>query len=363
MILDQLTLVNFKNLTQKEFRFNERINCFVGQNGVGKTNVLDGIYTLSMTKSYFNPISGQNINHGADFFMLEGHYSAASKKEKVVCSLKRGQKKVLKRNGKLYDKISEHIGLVPVVIISPADRDLIVEGSETRRKFIDSVISQMNPVFLGASVSYNKVISQRNALLKYFHANRTFDALSLEAFNVQMIRYGEVIHRERSFFLKEFSPLFQKYYDEISGGREEVSLNYKSALTDSTFEQVLEDALPKDRAVQYSSAGVHKDDLIFELGGYPVKKFGSQGQQKTFLVALKLAQYEFLKNHTQKKPILLLDDIFDKLDDDRVKSLIQLVNADDFGQIFISDTHDDRTRAVVSQAGEGFEIFNLEHEH
>ena len=361
MYLEELTIVNYKNILQKDFKFSKRINCFVGQNGVGKTNVLDSIYSLSMTKSYFNPITSQNINHDSSFFLLQGNYSNIGKKEKIVYSLKKGQRKTLKRNGKVYDKISEHIGLIPVVIVSPADRDLIVEGSETRRKFMDAVIAQMNQEFLHASVQYNKVVAQRNALLKYFAANRNFDALSLDAFDEQLIRYGNKIHAGRKAFLEEFIPFFLKYYKAISGKEEAVNLNYKSHLNTGDFSDLLHENLNKDRLVQYSTVGVHKDDLLFEMHGYPIKKYGSQGQQKTFLVALKLAQYDFLSAHTQTKPILLLDDIFDKLDDQRVGQLINLVSSDEFGQIFISDTHDERTKEVVSGAGESYEIFNLDY--
>ena len=362
MFLKQLTIVNFKNLIQKDFRFTERINCFVGQNGVGKTNVLDSIYSLSMTKSYFNSVSSQNINYESDFFMLQGSYEALERQEKIVCSLKKGQKKVIKRNSKIYEKVSDHIGLIPVVIVSPADRDLIVEGSETRRKFIDGVISQMNQEFFHSSIQYKKAIAQRNALLKYFAANRNFDELSLAAFDEQLIKFGVIIHRERKAFLDEFVGFFLKYYRAISGKNEQVNLIYKSQLNEADFADVLRESLSKDRMVQHSTAGVHKDDLLFEMHGYPIKKFGSQGQQKTFLVALKLAQYDFLSAHSKSKPILLLDDIFDKLDDQRVAQLIQLVSGDRFGQIFISDTHDQRTEEVVKRADSSYEIFNLSDE-
>ena len=362
MYLKELNLVNYKNILQESFVFTQRINCFVGPNGVGKTNILDSIYSLSMTKSYFNPISSQNINHNSDFFMLEGLYENEDKREKVLYSLKKGQKKTIKRNGKLYDKISDHIGLIPSVIISPSDRDLILEGSDVRRKFMDSVISQMDKDFLRASIQYNKALSQRNALLKYFAANRNFDELSLAAYDEQLVNYGLHIYKKRTVFLEAFLPLFSKAYAQLTSQSEPVEVRYKSQLHEGDFQDLLKDSLSKDRMAQYSTVGLHKDDLLFDLQGYPIKKYGSQGQQKTFLVALKLAQYELLKMETGIKPILLLDDIFDKLDDSRVERLIQLVSQENYGQIFISDTHDKRTREVVERVRENFEIFNLDYE-
>lgn len=359
MYLQKLSLVNFKNIETQTFDFQQKINCFVGNNGVGKTNVLDAIYYLSFTKSYFNPIAGQNIRHGQEFFVVEGDYVLNERQEKIICSLKRGQKKVLKRNGKAYDKFSEHIGQLPLVIISPADRNLIVEGSDTRRKFIDGVISQQDKKYLHALISYNKVVSQRNALLKYFAANRTFDALNLKVYDEQLIEYGTRIYEKRKAFLQEFAPIFNEKYQIISGAKETVNLHYKSQLHDVVFEALLQQSLDKDKIVQYTSSGIHKDDLSFEIGTHPIKKFGSQGQQKSYLIALKLAQFEFIKQQAGVTPILLLDDIFDKLDEHRVSQIIQLVNNDEFGQIFITDTHFDRTENVIKQSGKPYEIFKL----
>lgn len=359
MYLQKLSLVNYKNLTQQVFDFKEKINCFVGNNGVGKTNVLDAIYYLSFAKSYFNSVAVQNIRHGEEFFMLEGSYALNDREEVILCSLKKGQKKIVKRNGKAYDKFSEHIGKFPLVIISPADRDLIVEGSETRRKFIDSVISQQNQSYLKTLISYNKILVQRNALLKYFAANRTFDAVNLEVYNQQLIQYGEIIHKERKEFLKIFIPIFNERYKTISEGKEEVNLVYKSQLLDTTFSELLETSLAKDKVLQYTSAGVHKDDLVFEIKGFPIKKFGSQGQQKSYLIALKLAQFDFIKEQSKVVPILLLDDIFDKLDENRVSQLISLVNNDQFGQLFITDTHAERTEDVVKRINKSYKMFEL----
>ena len=359
MYLQRISLVNFKNIELKSFDFQEKINCFVGNNGVGKTNVLDAIYYLSFAKSYFNSVAIQNIKHQEDFFMIEGEYLLNDRNEKIVCSLKRGNKKVLKRNGKSYEKFSEHIGKLPLVIISPADRDLVTEGSDTRRKFIDGVISQQNKHYLQNLIAYNKVLSQRNALLKYFAANRTFDALNLSVYNDQLVDYGTKIYEVRKSFLADFIPIFNKKYQTVSGNKEQVNLVYKSQLHDFNLGDLLDKSLEKDKILQYTSSGIHKDDLSFEIEAYPIKKFGSQGQQKSYLIALKLAQFEFIKQQSSIIPILLLDDIFDKLDEKRVQHIIDLVNSDDFGQIFITDTHSERTENIVKQSNKPYQIFRL----
>ena len=331
----------------------------MGKNGVGKTNILDAIYHLSYGKSYFNPQSIQNIKHEEDFFLLDAIFEKESKEEKIACSLKKGQKKVIKRNNKVYEKLSEHIGLIPLVIISPADSDLISEGSEIRRKFIDSVISTLDHLYLNDLIQYQKLIAQRNALLKYFALNQTFDADNLAIYDEQIIPLGNKIHSKRKQFLEQFIPIFKKYYTEISNAAEEVGLVYQSQLNDDDFASILEKNLNKDRALQYSSGGIHKDDLSFEIGGFAVKKFGSQGQQKSFLIALKLAQFEFLKQKNGIAPILLFDDIFDKLDASRVEKIVSMVNNEVFGQIFISDTHEERTEAIVKQTHQSYKIFRL----
>ncbi|SDX84561.1 DNA replication and repair protein RecF [Lutibacter oricola] len=359
MHLQKITLVNFKNFDSQTFDFESKINCFVGDNGVGKTNVLDAIYYLSFAKSYFNPVASQNIRHTEDFFMIEGEYKMQEKIENVVCSLKRGSKKVVKRNGKAYEKFSEHIGYLPLVIISPADRDLIVEGSDTRRKFMDSVISQSDKNYLKAVINYNKVLVQRNSLLKYFAANRTFDAVNLNVYNEQLTSYGSIIFEKRNNFLNEFIPIFKERYKAISGNNETVNLAYKSQLLDIDMLSLFEQNIERDRVLQYTSVGVHKDDLLFEIDGFPIKKFGSQGQQKSYLIALKLAQFDFIKAQSKVKPILLLDDIFDKLDDSRVSQIINLVDNDEFGQLFISDTHKVRTEEVVKKTNQTYKIFEL----
>ncbi|MGC1472650.1 MAG: DNA replication/repair protein RecF [Psychroserpens sp.] len=359
MILNTLSLVNYKNFESQDFEFDTKINCFVGANGVGKTNALDAIYHLSFGKSYFNPIATQNIRHDADFFVVDGIFDKNDKTEKVVVGLKRGQKKMIKRNGKAYDKFSDHIGFIPLVIISPADRDLIIEGSDTRRKFIDSVISQSDKLYLTNLINYNKVLSQRNALLKYFALNNTFNAQTIDVYNEQLDTYGSTIFKTRRDFLDTFIPIFKARYNVISNHNEDVDLKYKSDLFEEDLKALLAKSINKDKALQYTSVGIHKDDLNFEISGFPIKKFGSQGQQKSFLIALKLAQFDFIKQQSGVTPLLLLDDIFDKLDENRVAQIISLVDDDDFGQLFISDTHAERTENVVKQIHQSYKIFKL----
>ena len=359
MILKTLSLLNYKNFDSKTFEFDQTINCFVGNNGVGKTNVLDAIYHLSFGKSYFNPVASQNIKHDEDFFVLNGEYFKNDEIENIVVSLKKGQKKVIKRNSKVYDKFSDHIGFLPLVIISPADRDLIIEGSDTRRKFIDSVISQSNKSYLAYLINYNKVLSQRNSLLKYFAANHTYNQDTIDVYNEQLSQYGTEIFEIRKAFLDTFVPLFKARYKAISNTTENINLTYNSNLFKDDLITLLKQNINKDKALQYTSVGVHKDDLIFTIDDHPIKKFGSQGQQKSFLIALKLAQFDCLKSQSGTNPILLLDDIFDKLDENRVAQIIKLVNDENFGQIFISDTHADRTEAAVKQVHQSYKIFKL----
>ncbi len=359
MILKKLHLINYKNFAAAEFDFTHKINCFIGNNGVGKTNVLDAIYYLSFTKGYFNSIASQHIKHEQDFFVIEGDYNSDNKDFNIHSSLKKGHKKTIKLNGKLYDKLADHIGKIPLVIISPYDSNLIIEGSETRRKFLDGVIAQADINYLNNLIKYNKLIAQRNSLLKYFAANHTFDALNLSVYNEQLIPIANKIYAKRMEFLKDFTPIFNQRYSEISNGKELVELQYKSQLHQSDFKDLIEKNIQKDRLAQYTTQGIHKDDLIFKINKYPVKKFGSQGQQKSFLIALKLAQFDFIKQQANKKPILLLDDIFDKLDENRVSQLIELVNNDTFGQIFITDTHQERTENILKKNNMDYKIYTL----
>lgn len=359
MFLKHLTLLNYKNIASKSLDFDSKINCFVGKNGVGKTNILDAIYHLAYGKSYFNPLATQNIKHDEDFFLLDAIIIKNEKEEKISCSIKRGQKKVIKRNNKIYDKLSEHIGFIPLVIISPSDTDLIIEGSETRRKFIDSVISTLDYKYLNELIQYQKLIAQRNALLKYFALNQVFDLDNLSVYDEQLEPLGKSIFEKRENFLQQFTPIFQKYHGIITNESESVQLVYQSQLSNSTMNELFKQNLSKDRALQYTSSGIHKDDLSFEIEGHPIKKFGSQGQQKSFLIALKLAQFEFIKQQSGELPLLLFDDIFDKLDETRVEKIVSMVNDAVFGQIFISDTHAERTEDIIKSTHQSYTIYNL----
>ena len=359
MYLKQLTLTQYKNIRSKTFDFNPKINCFVGDNGKGKSNILDAIYHLAFGKSYFNPIASQNIQLGEDFFVVEGRYEREEREEKIVCSLKKGQKKVMKRNGKVYEKLSDHIGLIPTVIISPADRDLIAEGSSTRRKFMDGVIGQTDAVFLQNLIEYHKILSQRNALLKFFALNNTFESDTLAVYDDQLSQRSTALYEKRKAFMETFIPVFNTRYQDISEGNERVDLEYESQLHQNSHKALLESSLEKDKILQYTSTGIHKDDINFLLEAQPIKKFGSQGQQKTFLIALKLAQFDFLKKQTGGAPILLLDDAFDKLDQKRVTQIISLVDQNDFGQIFLTDTHEERTLDALHSLKSSYELFKL----
>lgn len=359
MYLKNLSLLNYKNIAEANYEFDPKINCFTGKNGVGKTNVLDAIYHLAYGKSYFNPLAVQNIKHGEDFFVIDGTFEKNDRNEQIVCSLKKGMKKVLKRNGKIYDKFSEHVGFIPLVIISPSDSDLITEGSETRRKFIDSVISQLDPAYLQELINYQKVIAQRNALLKYFALNHTFDKDTLSIYNEQLDTLGHALFEKRKQFLEDFIPIFNKHHQSITDSAEDVSLKYDSHLHDKRLLDLFGESLQRDRVLQYTSVGIHKDDLLFEIDGHPIKKFGSQGQQKSFLIALKLAQFEFIKKQSGVLPVLLFDDIFDKLDETRVAKIVQMIDDKVFGQIFISDTHPERTENIVKATHQSYTLFNL----
>ncbi|MBQ3691518.1 MAG: DNA replication/repair protein RecF [Bacteroidales bacterium] len=355
MRVKKLNIVNFKNHGEKEFSFNQKINCFVGKNGVGKTNVLDALYYLSFSKSFINSSDSQNIKNGEEFFSLRGVYDVRDMEENILLSFDKNKGKTLKRNDKEYDKIASHIGLLPLIIISPQDIKLILEGSSERRKFIDSALSQFDGGHLLALQNYNRALLQRNKILK-----SSPDAIMLEMWDRHLISNGEKLYENRKKFISDFTPDFEKYYLKISSGATEIpSLKYTSQLDSEKLEDLLKRNFQRDCILQYTSAGVHKDDLIFQVGDLPLKNCGSQGQQKTFLTALKLAQYSFL-SATGEKPILLLDDIFDKLDPFRVNSIVDLVLKDDtFGQIFITHTNENDLGKILEETGEEFEMFEL----
>ncbi len=359
MYIRELSLLNFKNFEHAEFKFTDGLNCFIGNNGAGKTNLMDAIYYLSFCKSFLNPVDAQNIRFDQDFFMVQGKYQRLDSEETIYCGLKRNQKKIFKRNQKEYKKLSEHIGLIPVIIVTPSDTNLISGGSEERRRFVDSVISQYDAVYLENLIRYNRALQQRNLLLKQFAGRNTFQLESIEIWDDQLVKYGRAIHEGRMIFIERLQPVFQHYYELISGGKEMVGLKLHSDLLTSDFSQLLKDSIGRDRMLQYTSTGVHKDDFEFELTDYPIKKFGSQGQKKTYLVALKLAQFDFMKEISGLTPILLLDDIFDKLDKNRVEQIVKLVADDHFGQIFITDTNREHLDQMIGSLDAESQIFTI----
>jgi DNA replication and repair protein RecF len=360
MYLRSLQMVNFRNYVQEEIKPGHNINCITGDNGVGKTNLLDAIYYLSFSKSFLNPVDSQNISFGADFFMLEGAFAKNQQEEHIYCGFKKGKKKILKRNNKEYEKLSDHIGHIPLVIISPADYNLVSGGSDERRKFIDSVISQYNHEYLVSLMKYNRALLQRNSLLKQFAKANRFDQQALEIWDEQLIHFSQMIHAERSSFFEKLLPIFREYYEYISEGTEKVGLEYTSQLSRSPLKELLRANQQKDSVLQYTTSGTHKDDLNFTLSEKSIKKTGSQGQQKTFLIALKFAQFEFIKKIHNFNPLLLLDDIFDKLDKKRVFKIVQLVSGDSFGQIFMTDTNKERIKQIMERTETPFKHFHIE---
>ena len=366
MILEKLSLINYKNITEATLELSPKINCFIGQNGVGKTNVLDAIYYLSFCHSANNPIDSQVIRHGEEFFMIEGEYSGQWTVDSydylkliVSCGMKRGQKKHFKRNKKEYKRLSEHIGLIPIVVVSPSDTLLIEGGSEERRRLMDMVISQYDSTYIEALNRYNKALQQRNTMLK---AEEEPDIDVISIWEEQMASAGEHIYKCRDAFVKEMVPIFQRYYETISGNQEKVALNYISHCQRGPLLEVIQRDRFKDRAVGYSLHGVHRDDLEFMLGDHLMKREGSQGQNKTFVISLKLAQFDFLKRTNSKTtPLLLLDDIFDKLDARRVEQIVNLVAGDEFGQIFITDTNRDHLDQILSASSHDYRIFHVDN--
>lgn len=359
MYLSKLSILNFKNYAEAGLVFSPHVNCLTGNNGEGKTNILDAIHYLSFCKSFFNPVDSQNILHDAAFFVVQGHFNLEGREEEIYCGQKRNQKKQFKRNKKEYQRLADHIGLFPLVMISPADSELITEGSESRRRFMDSVIAQFDREYLEQLISYNKVVSHRNAVLKQFARSGRFDKDSLEIWDEQLLSLGEKVYDKRKDFINNFTGTFQRYYELISGGREQVGIRYISHLNGSRFADVLAAALNRDKMMEYTTVGIHKDDLEFTISGYPLKKYASQGQQKSFLLALKLAQFDFIKKVKNITPVLLLDDIYDKLDDLRVKQLMELVISDHFGQIFITDTHPTRLAELFSATHADVKNFSI----
>jgi DNA replication and repair protein RecF len=360
MILNKIQLLGFKNYEQAEAEFSHKFNCFTGNNGMGKTNMLDAIYYLSFCKSYYNPADNQNIKKEAPFFMIQGSYQVQGEQLEIYCGLKRGEKKQFKLNKKEYQRLSDHIGLLPLVMIAPEDAELIHGGSEVRRKFIDGVISQYNKQYLEQLLKYNRVLLQRNAMLKSFYERNYFDIAALEIYDEQLSHTGNYIYQERAKFSEKFNTIFNATHHKLTEAQEQVSMVLFSGLNEYKMEDLLVKSLDKDKASQYTNAGIHKDDLVFEIDGAAVKKFASQGQQKTFLVALKLAQYAFIAAIKEKKPILLLDDVYDKLDEARLNGIMQHISSDAFGQIFITDTHRNRMAEAIGATNKQAAFFDIE---
>jgi DNA replication and repair protein RecF len=358
--LKSLELLEFKNVEATKLDFSSKINCFTGLNGSGKTNLMDAIYYLSFCKSFLNPTDAHSVRHGEKHCMIQGLYDLNKKTERISISIRKGQKKIVRRNKKDYEKLVDHIGLLPLVLVSPTDVNLISEGSAERRKYLDGILSQFDSKFLAHLVQYGRSLTQRNALLKYFAAERHFDRDSIEVWDKALLEHGLPIHEKRSELCAQILPYFQEYYKRISGEREEVGLEYKSGLDETSFEDLLENHLDRDLALRYTSQGIHRDDLQFSIGGHPIRRFGSQGQQKSYLLALKLAQFAYLKEGRKRDPILLLDDLFDKLDSGRIKNLLELLNGTEFGQVFISDTDHARLKGLLDGIEAEVQYFSVE---
>jgi len=359
--LKELHIANFKNYVHSKITFCEKLNLTVGHNGAGKTNLLDAIYYLCFCKSYFSSSELQNIRHEENYFRIDGLFQMlqSEETETIVAKIATHRKKSISRNDIAYKKLSEHIGLLPLVFVAPDDLQLIKASSEGRRKLMDSTLSQLDQSYLNALIRYNKVISQRNSLLKQFHDRGYFNQILLDTYNEQLIPLGTQIYEARIAQTKLLLPLLQEYYERISSGKEEVNCRYKSILGEQSFGELLQKNAQQDRYAQRTTEGAHRDDWVFEINGYPLKKYGSQGQQKSFLIAFKLAIYQLIRQHKKILPILLLDDIFDKLDKMRTTQLIETVMGEDFGQIFISDTQLDRMRQIFNTFDVNPKIFNI----
>lgn len=363
MILQKLNILNYKNIREAAMHFSDKLNCFIGLNGQGKTNVLDAIYYLSFTKSAYNAIDSQNIHHDEEMAMIQGQYLLGADRETISCGLKRGVKKQFRRGKKDYKRLLDHIGLIPLVMVSPQDSELVVEGSDERRKFMDGVISQYSKPYLEHLTQYNALLKQRNALLKQY-AEVTTESIPVSLFEVlemQLVQHALPIYQERVRFVEQFIPYFQEVYRAISGDKEQVALEYVSQLHERNLPEAFARTRQRDLILGWTSQGIHKDELEMKLGEYPLKRVGSQGQQKTYLLAMKLGQALYLDSvqAVNKKPILLLDDIFDKLDSERVARIIQLVVGQEFGQIFITDTDRQHLTALLAAHGDKAKVWEV----
>ncbi len=360
--LARLKLLHFRNHRETTVELGPEVNCFTGPNGTGKTNLLDAVHYLSMAKSYFDPVDANNVLHGEDYFMLQGTMATAEGEDTVLCSVRKGQRKVLSRNRKDYDRLADHVGRYPVVMITPYDGQLVLEGSEVRRRFLDGLIAQFDRPYLDALVRYNRALAQRNAMLKRFAENGGGSLETLEPWDEQLVQHGTTVHGVRSAFMNDMVSLLDEHYHGISTGPERVALGYRSALSEKSLRELLQEAWPRDRAAQYTTVGIHKDELEFTIDGQPLKRYGSQGQQKTYLIALKLAQFDLTQSRSGQRPILLLDDIFDKIDPQRMRHLLRLLGGHRFGQVLITDTDATRLHAVLDRTAMEIRFFHLAHD-
>ena len=356
MYLKKLVLINFKNITQAEITLSERLNCFVGDNGAGKTNVLDAVYYLSMSKSALTMTDGQSVRHGEDFFVVEGTYAGDSgSNDTVNCSFLRRSGKVLKLNGKEYDRMADHVGRFPVVMVSPQDSVLITDAAEERRRYLNAFLSQLDRDYLASLMRYNAVLAERNRFLK-----SSSDEQMLQIYDMQLADHAARIYERRRDIIDRMRPLVAEFYRQLSGDREQVEIEYRSELASASMGELLLASRERDIVNGFTTSGVHRDDMSLRIGGYPLRKYGSQGQQKSFLMSLKLAQYRILAEVCGERPLLLLDDLFDKLDTSRVENLLSLVAGDGFGQIFITDCNRSRLETILSRAGEKYALFMVE---
>ena len=359
--LKSLQLYQFKNHQETNLIFDKPVICFVGDNGVGKTNILDSIHYLSLTKSYFNYVDAENVKFDAKYFNIKGVFEKNNNNQIVECNYHIGKKKVVKLDSKKYTKFSDHIGKFPIVIISPTDTNLILENSDVRRKYLDSTIAMYNKNYLQVLIKYNKALKQRNFLLKKYAESGVYDNFTLELYENQIIKNGGILFEERKIFISQFAPVFNKYYKEISNNNEDVSIDYYSQLHDLSLNELIYLNRNKDKQSKKTQSGIHKDDILFKMNNHLIKKTGSQGQQKSFLISLKLAQFDFIKQKVSFNPVLLLDDIFDKLDNKRIFKIISLINKNIFGQVFITDTNEERSKKILDKAKISYKIYNVDN--
>jgi len=357
MYLRQLELIDFRNFESADVAFGPEVNCLTGPNGAGKTNLLDAVHYLSMCRSYFTATDVQNIRHGAPFFMVKGLFDHGGDRTTVACSVQEGRRKQFLCDGKPYARMHEHIGRFPVVMIAPADQQLVTGGSSERRRFMDRIVAQVDRDYLESLMAYQRVLDQRNALLRQAGGALAYDDPALQVWNEQLVLHGNVIGVRRRAFLADFNPLFDRYYRFVSGDRESAAIGYHTQVEAGNMEEGLQAGFEKDRLLRFTATGVHKDDLVLTLDGHSARKYGSQGQQKSVATALKLAQYEYVSRGRHVRPVVMLDDLFDKLDDDRVARIIGLVRDHAFGQLFISDTHPERVFRFLKDAGVPFHPF------